>query len=203
MPRGAAEAGAGAGPGAVAGRASCERAQAQEREQRVEHGEHRQRSEGARGVGERQSARRLPEQHRHVPAQRQDRAPDLRKSVHAQHRKSHAGVAECGRDHEAGEAEAGREVAHQELHQRSQRQVADDQQRACSHHHRHVALERNPEQSFQDERHRQHDDEEDQRTGAQACPRAQRSGCHPHRRARCACCAGGTRSRPRSRRQAR
>ncbi len=86
----------------------------------------------------------------------------MRKRVHAQQRKSHARVAECGRDHETGEAEPGREVEHQELHQRPQRQVADDQQASCGHHHRQVALERNPEQSLQNERRRQHDDEENQ-----------------------------------------
>ena len=43
--------------------------------------------------------------------------------------KSHAGIAECRRDDEAGEAKPGREVAHQELQQRAERQIADDQQR--------------------------------------------------------------------------
>ena len=53
----------------------------------------------------------------------------LRERVHAEDRKSHAGIAERGRDDEAGEAEPGREVAHQELQQGSERQIADDQQR--------------------------------------------------------------------------
>ena len=99
----------------------------------------------------------------------------MRERVHAQRRKSHAGIAECGRDHETGEAEAGREVACQKLQQRSQRQVADDQQRTCDDHHRHVALERDPEHSLQDERHRQHDDEENSEQGRKlACERDDR-----------------------------
>ena len=110
---------------------------------------------------ERQPARRLSEQHGHVPAQRQHRAPDLREGVHAEHGKSDAGVAECRGDNEAGEAEPGREVAHQELQQRAQRQIADDQQRARGDHHGHVALERDLEQALQQQRHRQHDQEED------------------------------------------
>ena len=76
-------------------------------------------------------------------------------------RKSDAGVAERRRDDEAGQAEADREVAHQKLQQRAQCQIADDQQRSRDDHHRHIALERDPEQSLQNQRHRQHDDEED------------------------------------------
>ena len=75
--------------------------------------------------------------------------------------KSDAGIAECRRDDEAGEAEPGREVAHQKLQQRAERQIGDDQQRCRGNDHRHIALERDSEQSLQDQRHRQHDDEED------------------------------------------
>ena len=160
MPRGAAAAAVGAGAGAAAGHAPRDRAQAEERKQRVEHGERRQRRERACGFGKRQSARRLPEQHRHVPAHRQDRAPGLRERVHPEGGKADAGIAERRRDDEAGQAETSREVAHQKLHQRAQCQIADDQQRRRNDDHRHVALERNPEQSLQNERHRQHDDEE-------------------------------------------
>ncbi len=85
------------------GRACRDRTQAQEREQRVERGERRQHGEGPRGFIERQPARRLPEQHGHVPAQRQNGAPGQRKRVHAQNWKSDPGVAERGRDDEAGE----------------------------------------------------------------------------------------------------
>ena len=122
-------------------------------------------AKGRAEFGERQPARCLPHQHRHVPAQRQERAPGLRERVHAQGRKSHARIAERGRDDEAGEAEAGREVAHQKLQQRPQRQVADDEQRTRDDHHRHVALEGNPEHALQYERHRQHDDEKNPEQG--------------------------------------
>ena len=115
---------------------------------------------------QRQPACRLSEQHGHIPAQWQQRAPDLRERVHAQDRKTHAGVAEGGGDDEPGETEPGGEVAHQQLHQRAQREVADDQQRSRGDHHRHVALERDFEQPLQDQRYRQHDDEED---GEQRC----------------------------------
>ncbi len=113
----------------------------------------------------RQPARRLPKQHLHVPAQRQDRAPGLRERVHAQDRKSYAGIAEGRRHDEAGKPEPSRKVARQKLQQRSKRQVADDQQHAGGDHHRHIALERDLEQSLQDQRHRQHDDDEDREQG--------------------------------------
>ena len=115
---------------------------------------------------QRQSARRLSEQHGHVPAQREQRAPDLREGVHAEDRKTHAGVAERRGDDEPGDAEPGGEVSHQKLKQRGQREIADDQQRARGDHHDHVALERDLEQAFEYQRHRQHDDEED---GEQRC----------------------------------
>ena len=44
-------------------------------------------------------------------------------------RKSDADKAECRRDDEAGEPKPGRQVAHQELQQGAERQIADDHQR--------------------------------------------------------------------------
>jgi len=151
-PRDGTEAGAGSASGAVGDVACCDRAQAQEREQRVERGKRCQYGEGPRGFIQRQPARRLSEQHGHVPAQRQNRAPEQRKGVHAQNWKSDSGVAERGRYDEASETQPGREIAHQKLHQRSQGQVADDQQHCGNDHHRRVALERDPEQPLQDQR---------------------------------------------------
>ena len=57
-------------------------AQAQQRQQRKEQRQSRQRREGNGGIRDRQAPRRLSEQHGHVPAQRQDRAPGLRKGIH-------------------------------------------------------------------------------------------------------------------------
>ena len=148
------------GSGCSAGHAPRDHAQAEQRKQRVEHGKRCQRRERARGFGKRQSARRLPQQNRHVPAHRQDCAPGLRERVHPERGKADAGVAERRRDDEARQAETSREVAHQKLHQRAQCQIADDQQRRRNDDHRHIAFERDPEQSLQNERHRQHDDEE-------------------------------------------
>ena len=100
-------------PRRFAADAGRDRAQAKEREQREEHGQSRQRRERARGILQRQPACRLPEQHLHVPAQRQDRAPGDRKRVHGEDRESDPGKTECRRDDEAGEPKPGRQVAHQ------------------------------------------------------------------------------------------
>jgi hypothetical protein len=51
----------------------------------------------------------------------------LRERVHPEGGKADAGIAECRRDDEAGEAETNREVTHQKLHQRAQCQITDDQ----------------------------------------------------------------------------
>ena len=153
MPRGAAAAAIGAEAVAAAGHAPCDHAQAEQRKQRVEYGKRCQRRERTRGFGKWQSARRLPQQNRHVPTHRQDCAPGLRERVHPERGKADAGVAERRRDDEARQAETNREVAHQKLHQRAQCQIADDQQRRRNDDHRHIAFERDPEQSLQNERH--------------------------------------------------
>ena len=98
------------GNGFAARHITGDRTKSNKCKQRVDNGKDRQRREWPRGFRKRQSARRLPEQHRHVPTHRQDRAPELGERVHAEGRKSHAGIAECRRDNEAGEAEAGCKV---------------------------------------------------------------------------------------------
>jgi len=103
----------------------------------------------------------LTKQNSHVPAQRQDRRPAVGERIHAKYRKPHAGVSERRRDDDAGEAEAGREVAHEQLQQRAKGKVADDQQRSGDYHHEQIAFERDPEPSLQDQGLRQHDKEED------------------------------------------
>ena len=105
--------------------------------------------------------RRLPEQHRQVPAQRQDRTPAIGKRVHGKRWKCDAGVAEGRRCDEAGEAKPGRKVADQELQQSSERQIGDDKERRRGNDHRHIALEGNVQQPLENQRHRQHDQEED------------------------------------------
>ena len=151
--------------GRCTGRAARDCVQTQQCQQCIERGQSGQSGEGQRGIVQRQSARRLAEQHRHVPAHRQDSAPEQCKRVHAQNWKSDAREAERGRDDDAGEAQADREVAHQKLQQRSQRQVGDDQQHSRGDHHEGVAPERDPEQPLQNERHHQHDDDEDREQG--------------------------------------
>ena len=84
----------------------------------------------------------------------------MSKRVHPEGGKPRACIPKRRRDNDAGEAKAGREVAHQKLHQRAQRQIADDQQRPGNHNHRHVAFEPNSEQTLQNERLRQRHDEE-------------------------------------------
>ena len=140
-----------------------ERAQPQQCEERVESGERCQRCKCRGRVRERQAARRLPEQHRHIPAERQDGAPHGGERIHSEHGKSHAGIAKGRRDHDAGQPKPGREVAHQELQERTQRQIADQEQRRGNDDHCHIALEGDAEQPFQDQRHRQHDHEKDRK----------------------------------------
>jgi hypothetical protein len=77
---------------------------------------------------------------------RQYRAPGLRERIHPESGKADARIAERRRDNDTGEAQAGREVAHQKLQQGAQCQIAGDQQRPSSQNHRHVALEPNSEQ---------------------------------------------------------
>ncbi len=145
----------------MARQVSCERAQAHECEQRIEHGERREHCEWTGGIVERKAARRLAEQHGHVPAQRQDRAPGQRERIHRQDGKADARETKRGRHHETGQAEPGREVAHQELQQGAQREITDDEKRARGHDHGDIAAERDAEQPLENERHDQHDDKED------------------------------------------
>ena len=70
-----------------------------------EHRQARERRKGNGGFRDWQSPRRLSQQDGHVPAQRQDRAPDLRKGIHADRGKADAGVAECRRGKEARKSE--------------------------------------------------------------------------------------------------
>ena len=107
---------------------------AQQCEAGKEHRQARKRREGNGGIRDRQSPRRLSQQDGHVPAQRQDRAPDLRKGIHADRGKADAGVAECRRGNEAGKSESRRQVAGQELQQGAERQVGNDQEGASGDH---------------------------------------------------------------------
>ena len=114
-----------------------------------------------RRIRDRQSPRRLSQQDGHVPAQRQDRAPDLRKRIHADRGKADARVAECRRGNEARKSEPRRQVAGQELQQGAQRQVGNNQEGASGDHQRHVSPEGDLQHALQEERLDQHDQEED------------------------------------------
>ena len=134
---------------------------AQQCEAGKEHRQARERREGNGGFRDRQSPRRLSQQDGHVPAQRQDRAPDLRKGIHADRGKADAGVAECGRGKEARKSQPRRQVAGQELQQGAERQVGNDQEGASGDHQRQVSPEGDLQHALQEERLNQHDQEED------------------------------------------
>src|SRR5581483_2720653 len=64
-------------------------------------------------------------------------------------------------DDDAGQAKPGGKIKGEELQQRAQRQMRDDQERARGDQHRYVALERDLQKSFESKRLGQHDEERD------------------------------------------
>jgi hypothetical protein len=82
-----------------------------------------------RGVVQRRAARGLIEKDLYIPSERQDRAPNTRKTVHRQHGKPDAGITECGRHDDASQAEPDRHIARQQLHQAADQLIGDDQKR--------------------------------------------------------------------------
>ena len=109
-------------------------AEAEPDQQGQHDGEAAQHGERFGGDAHRRAARGLVEQDLDIPAQRQDRAPRARERTHRQHGKTHAGIAEGRRDDQAGQAEAERHVARQQLHQAADHLVGNDQQRRRGRH---------------------------------------------------------------------
>ena len=107
-------------------RSPADGAEAQPGEPEEYGGKRAQDDERFRGARRRQSAHSLVEQNLDVPAQRQQRAPEVREGVHCQQRKADARKAKGRIAEDGGEAQAGRELARQKLQQAPERKIGDD-----------------------------------------------------------------------------